>query len=76
MSKASVQFMIPAEARRRLVQELGYKEEEVRVMDPSLGMKMLEKGIKRPWGAQPMPQVRERNSPRLHQGVDRMFQVW
>jgi hypothetical protein len=42
----------------RLVEELGYKAEEVGQMDPALGMAALNKKIARPWGSQPMPEVR------------------
>jgi hypothetical protein len=42
----------------RLVEELGYKVDEVAAMDPALGMAALGKKIARPWGAQPMPEVR------------------
>ena len=45
----------------RLVEELGYKAEEVATMDPALGMAALNKKIARPWGSQPMPEVRRRS---------------
>ena len=36
-----------------------YKPEEVAVMDPTLAMSVLEKGVKRAWGDKPMPEVGE-----------------
>mmetsp|Transcript_28640 Transcript_28640/g.80664 ORF Transcript_28640/g.80664 Transcript_28640/m.80664 type:complete len:124 (+) Transcript_28640:92-463(+) len=52
----SMQFLIPAESRRRLVEELGYHPEEVAAMDPSLAMSVLDRALKRPFGDSPMPE--------------------
>ena len=57
--KASVQFMITNENKRKLY-ALGYGMDEVEVMEPALAMSLLKREMKRPWGDKPMPEVTTR----------------
>eukprot|EP00240_Pyramimonas_obovata_P009161 CAMPEP_0118923904 /NCGR_PEP_ID=MMETSP1169-20130426/2264_1 /TAXON_ID=36882 /ORGANISM="Pyramimonas obovata, Strain CCMP722" /LENGTH=105 /DNA_ID=CAMNT_0006864963 /DNA_START=51 /DNA_END=365 /DNA_ORIENTATION=+ len=55
MSKASVQFMITNEHKRKLF-ALGYGQDEVEMMEPALAMSVLKREMRRPWGDRPMPE--------------------
>ena len=60
-SKASVQFMITNENKRKLY-ALGYSQDEVEVMEPALAMSLLKRQMTRPWGDKPMPEVMKKTS--------------